>query len=188
MSKEIVQITDYDVNLPLLIDQYKNKPRFVDVLESDNVQATDIETALFEIRDNYWLDTAEGVQLDVLGDIQGIVRNGLADKPYRQLIETKVVINNGSGTPEILILAIQRIFGASSVQILNVGNGVLQINANVVFTIGSSTLIEAFCPAGVEVLLTSGSNIPFGFEGDIMAFGFNSIGEDIGGELQTIVI
>ena len=66
---DIQKITDYNYNLILMIQQYKDKPKFKGIVEGMNDQANDLETAIFEIRDNFWLDTAEGVQLDVIGII-----------------------------------------------------------------------------------------------------------------------
>jgi hypothetical protein len=44
-----------------------------------------------------WLDTAEGAQLDNLGDIVGEPRKGRADDLYRIWIRARIAVNRGNG-------------------------------------------------------------------------------------------
>lgn len=111
---EIIQIIDYDVNLELLQEQYKKSVKLIGIIEADNDQANDLETALFEIRDEYYLDTAVGVQLDVIGDIFGVDREGMNDNDYREVILlTSSLV--GSGEPEFIIQIVKTLFGATFV-------------------------------------------------------------------------
>lgn len=116
MGKEIQKINDYNVNLQLLAEQYKNKEKFKKILEALNTQANNLETALFEIRDNFTIDNAVGIQLDIIGDILGINRNGRDDNSYRILIKLKADINFSAGTPEALIRSALVLFNATEVE------------------------------------------------------------------------
>lgn len=64
------------------------------------VQALD--TAATELLTLTTLNGAEGVQLDGLGQIIGIERQGLDDEPYRSLLRSQIRINRSGGSIEQL--------------------------------------------------------------------------------------
>lgn len=109
---EIQQITDYSFNLELLLEQYKNKENLKGMIDSSNDQADDIEQALFEIRDLYFIDDAEGVQLDSIGAIWNVVRNGDTDVVYRENIKIQAALRS-SGNPEEIMAILIVLFGAT---------------------------------------------------------------------------
>ena len=102
MSGEIVQKTTYSDILDLLLEQYKDSTNLKALLEIEAVNDLAVEDALFEVRDCYWLSTAVGVQLDVIGSIVRVPRQGLSDTDYRAAITANTVINY-SGSPEEVI-------------------------------------------------------------------------------------
>jgi hypothetical protein len=110
----IEQITDYSVNLVLLQEQYKKSNKLIGIIEADNDQADDLEKALFEIRDEFYLSTAVGVQLDVVGNIFNVNREGMNDNDYREAIESRSTLV-GSGEPEFVIKTLLSIYGATYV-------------------------------------------------------------------------
>jgi len=59
-----------------------------------------LDTAATDLLTDTTLDGAEGVQLDGLGQIIGIERNGLDDEPYRSLLRAYIRINTSGGTIE----------------------------------------------------------------------------------------
>jgi len=178
MGQEIVKITDYDQILDLLIQQYKDKPKFVAILEAMNDQADDLESALFEIRDNYWLSTAEGDQLDVIGEIQGESRQGRNDTDYRTAIESRIILNNGSGEFETIITAFTDLFGATAVQLQNQGNAILYAWTDITITEYQFNTIVAFLAAGVELYVITGSTNPFVFYDDPDGTGFGKLSDN----------
>jgi len=166
-EKEIQKITDYNYNLNLMIQQYKDKPKFKAILEANNVQANDLETALFEIRDNFWIETAEGVQLDTIGIIVNEKRLGRNDTDYRDAIKSRIIINNGSGEPEIIIFAFTNFYNAGVVHILNIGSGNLQIRVDILITQEIFNFFLDIIGAGIGLIITTGNDHPFGFSSDI---------------------
>jgi hypothetical protein len=117
----ITRITDYDsVTLDLLITQYRDSDNLKGVIRALNEQAEDIEQALFEIRDEFWLFPvagspivqAVGKQLDVLGAVFGEPRNGRSDALYREAIRIASSLQY-SGEPEAIISILKTVFGAS---------------------------------------------------------------------------
>jgi hypothetical protein len=113
---EIIQNTNYSDNLNLILEQYKNSTRLQALIDSANISANDIEKALFEIRDEFYIDTAIGVQLDVIGDIFNESRRGLSDTEYRALIKLKGILIGGSGEPEFIISVLKSLYGATYVE------------------------------------------------------------------------
>lgn len=174
---EITKITNYDDNLELLIQQYKDKINFVGILQALNSQANDLEEALFEIRDNFWIDSAEGNQLDIIGEIQGELRQGRNDIDYRAAIRARIVVNNGSGEFETIITALTQLLGATIVQLQNLGDAFLFIWTDLTIDLTVFNTILRFIPAGVGLLITSGSSNPFVFFGDPAGNGFTKIEE-----------
>lgn len=54
-----------------------------------------------ELLNNRWLNTAEGVQLDGIGQIVGLPRvPGQSDADYREALQFQIFINSSNGTPE----------------------------------------------------------------------------------------
>lgn len=193
MTKEISKINDYDVNLTLLIQQYKDKPKFKGILEAISDQADDLETAIFEIRDQYYIDTAEGVQLDVLGEIQDIAREGRTDTDYRTVIRAKIIVNNGSGEFETVITLLTEVFGASFARLQNMGNANLLIWTDLVITVEQFETLLNTIAAGVGLYVSFGSSNPFVFFDDPDGAGFggyisDTLAIDDGTGLTTLAI
>ena len=111
---ELIQKTDYSTNLDLMLEQYKNASNVRGMIDSSNDQADDLEAAIFEVRDLYYIDTAEGVQLDFIGDIWDVPRNGESDSDYRMRIKTTAALQS-SGNPEEIINILKALFGATFV-------------------------------------------------------------------------
>ena len=180
MSIEIEKIDDYNINLELLISQYKDKTNFVNIVKSDNSEANELEDALFEIRDNYWIDTAEGVQLDVIGRIAGESRLGRSDADYRMAIKIRIAINNGSGEPETVITFMKFYFNSTKIQLKSVGNANLEIWTDVLLdNNGYNELLKVIdAGIGLYVIFNDGDEY-FGFDGDDLALGFGKLKVEI---------
>lgn len=152
-STEIVQITNFNTNLSLLLEQYKQSENIKGVLSLMNTQALSLENALFEIRDNFWLSTAVGVQLDVLGLVLNYPRLGLSDTNYRIALIEKASLILASGEPDVIIAIIKLIYGATFVSF---APGYPMIPASFyIITDGTITLTELLrlTPSGVNAML-----------------------------------
>ncbi len=78
-------------------------------------QLQELENTYFDLIENRALDTAEGVQLDRLGENLGLEREpGQSDDDYRILLNTQIVANLSNGEAETLI-EITRVLTDSSV-------------------------------------------------------------------------
>jgi hypothetical protein len=111
---DIVKKTDQNEDLKLMLGQYRKSTNLNGLVATNNKQSQDLEDALFELRDEYYIDTAEGVQLDVIGNIFKVERKGSNDTEYRQRI-TVTAASIGSGEPEFIISALLALYGATYV-------------------------------------------------------------------------
>lgn len=96
-------------------------------VESDNVLTTYVKTvteALNSVQDGF-LDMLEyrgisgavGAQLDLVGKVVGLARNGRGDEAYRTLLYFKAFINNSEGTPDEILTAVKSVTHAESVRL-----------------------------------------------------------------------
>jgi hypothetical protein len=172
---EIQKIDDYKKYIDFLITQYQDRAKLRGFILSDLDDGNELENELFVLRDKFWLDTAEGVQLDVIGRIHDWRRMGATDSVYRSLIKIKIALNQGSGEPETIINTFILLFNAGTVQISQVGNATLQIFVDVPITSTQKQFIERIIPAGVGLFIVYNEGVPFGFENDPDALGFGKI-------------
>lgn len=79
------------------------KPKIEAFVRSIVEPLQDLETAFLQLLTERAINTAVGVQMDVIGRIVGQTRNGLDDDTYRFRLKTRVLINRSEGTREQLI-------------------------------------------------------------------------------------
>ena len=147
---EIQQITNYDTDtINKFLAQYKDSENLKTIIKASNRSAEDIEKALFEIRDEYWIDTSVGVQLDVIGAIWDVSRLGDNDTDYRTRIIQKFSLNN-SGEPELIIATLKLMFGATYVDYKPFYPAGYDITTDASITVEELNILS---PSGVQALL-----------------------------------
>lgn len=123
--------------------------RLWSIIAAAGLEADSIEQALFEIRDNFYMTTAEGVQLDTIGSIFGVPREGLGDDDYRGQLVIRAA-SFFSGTPEDIISACANLLGGTSTQFVPMFPAGFTLFTDASITKAS---LEILAPAGVEVFL-----------------------------------
>jgi len=98
----------------LVISRLQNKRKFMGMVEIGNRRADQMEKTIWDLM-NDSLDNCQGKQLDVAGEIAGISRGNWDDESFRTLIKLQIIINIGSGEPEVLIQAVKGIYRAKNV-------------------------------------------------------------------------
>jgi hypothetical protein len=110
----VSQITDHaDQAKARLTQQFRDRQRIRDLLDAFNAQTQDCEDEIFPLFQILDIDVMVGAQLDGIGEIVGQLRNGASDADYRIAIRGKIVINQGSGTPDEVILGYQFYTGST---------------------------------------------------------------------------
>ncbi len=104
MTDELEQIDNHVEDAEtLLLEQFKNSTKLKNLLGSFTAQIQTIEDMLIDLWQARWLDNAEGQQLDGLGSIVGVDRNGDTDTQYRIRIRARIYSNVSNGTPDDII-------------------------------------------------------------------------------------
>jgi hypothetical protein len=153
----MVKISDYsDLVNRLKISFFENS-NVVDLINSDSPQYNELEDVFFSLTEDRWLDTAQGKQLDILGEILDLERYGRDDESYRTLLNLKVEINTSSGTPEIVIKTVKLLYGATEISYIPAYPAGFEIQHN-----GASALFflnNLITTTGDNIVLLSGDNL-----------------------------
>jgi hypothetical protein len=151
------ELSNYYANL--LIFQYINKPKAYAMVAAQ-VLPVFMDQLPVAVQEAFNVNTAIGVQLDVIGKYVGVSRNGytlsgpvtLGDDDYRQLIKM-VIIKNNSGSS---LSTIQSLLAANFPgQILVSDNQTMGLNYVLIESLGTSDLLEILA-TGVTSLLRWG--------------------------------
>lgn len=86
-----------------LLYQFRDAQRINDFVSAFLDQIQEIENAVWQLYVLRSLSTAEGVQLDGLGDLVGEHRNDRTDAAYRLSIQVRILVNRSDGQMEQLI-------------------------------------------------------------------------------------
>ncbi len=115
--KALEKITDYKDFTDLLIQQYKDKEKFVLWQKTFADECNKIEDAIFEMMYYFNINNGFGIILDIIGKIIGLSRNGRNDESYKTLLKIKAEINFSSGTPEAIIKTVEKLYNATQIQL-----------------------------------------------------------------------
>lgn len=101
-----------EVALSQLLQQYKGKKRIEDVLSTIVEQIQDLEDGIYPLNAGRQLALAVGVQLDGLGEIIGLKRNGLDDDTYRVFLIGTIAKNYSDGTIPVIRTILALLYAA----------------------------------------------------------------------------
>lgn len=171
-----------------LIELFRDGPRNQAMLRVVIGQFQEIEQAAWDLLTAFDLDTAEGAQLDILGEILNEKRAGREDEDYRAALRVVILVYKSSGKlPEMLEIA-QKLVPSATIVMAEPATATLFFGFS---TLGTTTLRTVFNMlrrakgAGVRLLVTYGGSIgaadgdPEG--GTIGAVDGNPEGFEIGG-------
>ena len=169
----------YERAIALLASQFQikmpdgSRTNFQKMLYAIITQIQSIQTQenlLIEMRS---LDTAQGAQLDGLGQIIGLARvPGQSDASYRQALQFQVFVNQSSGTPEQVIQILKFLTQANTIFYDEFYPAAyLMTTDGLIFPDNPSDIvgvIQASSPAGVEFLGVTAiyDTVPFVFSND----------------------
>ena len=164
--------------LDLITSQYKDKPNFTAFLTAFLTPLDDTETCAKTIRTAFDIDQAEGVQLDILGQILGVSRtvnfqpttgsSTMTDEYYKLCLKARIALNTWDGTREKLEEALEQAF-PESVFLVNDNQ---DMSMDIVYVTGSADqyLLELLQngylipkPAGVQINYSTSADSVFGW-------------------------
>ncbi len=144
-----------------LIDRFK-RPAYRAIARAVSEEIQTAENMLWQVLLSRYIDNAEGVSLDYLGNRVGEPRQNQNDPNYRVRIRARILINRSRGSAEDL-LAIVRVLGASA-YVWNTGDASMHVevltlpsNPEVAAQIGG--LLGEATSAGVGLHVTTPSTL-----------------------------
>lgn len=105
-----------ELALSRLTSQFEGSPNLRAMLAAMIAQANVNEADGDDLRTKRWLDTAEGQQLDGLGNILVLARLGRNDDDYREALRFKVFVNISKATPPDINYALKYLTQADDCQ------------------------------------------------------------------------
>lgn len=106
--------------LDRLAGQFQDKPKVRGMLEAIVGPLDAVLADIDALKNERWIDTAIGVQLDGCGEIVGEKRMGRDDDAYRAAIRFRVFVNISNGTPSDMQQALTFLVGGDDRQYLEV--------------------------------------------------------------------
>lgn len=165
-----------------LIDQFKGRANVEALVRALVNQSQAVEGAAFDVVTETLLATAEGEQLDGLGQIVGVERGGRSDSDYRVRIGAKILQNNASGTiAELVQLAV--VLGATTVELTEIAPAEVLVVSDDAIVNGSEigTVLGQAKAAGVKLsFVWHESTNPFRFGVAGQGFDEGELAESIG--------
>lgn len=138
-----------------LLTQYKNKPGIVGVITALVNQIQALENGIFPLDQGRQLKFAVGAQLDQLGTLIGIERNGVDDATYVVLLMGTIAENNSDGTSIALLNIVQTVFEASTVFIKTPNSAGIGAPAQVAFGVGDPQISPSLYSLIQQIIVNS---------------------------------
>lgn len=105
MSRVTQNTTHITDALGRVIQQYSKAANLQNIITAFVEQIQNLEDSLFTVYGRLDIDNSKGAQLDGIGVIVDIARQGFDDDTYRILLKGKIATNISDGTPEKIISA-----------------------------------------------------------------------------------
>lgn len=182
-----------DTYLDKLAFQFSDSVNLQALIEAFLTEFEELNTAMIAVRDERYIDTAEGVQLDGIGEIVGISRPyNYDDDDYRFLIRVQVMINNTNSTAEDTLNIMTFVFGTNVVRYICTTNlfAIYEIGATLT-PIQEEILLKIPKTLGIEDLEFKSApdlETAFAFDEDPIGLGFGTISDpDIGGNFISLI-
>lgn len=155
-------ITDWCDRIPdRVLEQYEDKLELIDFICILIDEMQELEFVFSDLATLRSLDTSTGAQLDGVGDLLNLPRNGLDDDDYRSALKTQIAIYQSNGEPETLISILSQLTNASSVQLIEISPArVILFSDGFTIPANLQEQMEAVAPAGVALDITISSGVP----------------------------
>lgn len=191
--------------LARLLEQYKARPLLQGLVTALLQEGQTIEDAIQGLQAGVSLDAAQGVMLDNLGQIVGVMRNGASDATYRALLRGAIGQNNSDGSADALLRIVQAVYQTQSVfkkDPNSFGQNGASVRAAIAFGVGSpqtdasnyalvNRIITASIAAGVGLFYLSKFNAAAAFAmagPQAWVAGFSSLADPTsGGQFANLI-
>ena len=146
--------------LARLLQQYQGYPRITALITAFVTQIQNLENGLYAIDAGRQIynGNAVGLQLDNLGTLIGLARNGLPDNQYLVLLRGTIAEDNSDTTQATLVNIIQTVFEATNVFVMtpNSPGGPLGMPpATISFSVGGAQIPSTLYNIVETIILNS---------------------------------
>jgi len=154
--------------LALLFGQFKGKDNWKTFIEIITEPLQELEYVFKDLLLEVSLSTAQGTQLDQLGEIIGLLRGSYNDKDYLEWLKFQIALNRSAGEAEFLISALILFTNASYVQLIEEFPAALSLftNGNIIPN-DLRERMDDLAAGGVQVIYVAQADIiPFTSESE----------------------
>lgn len=194
MSELTQNTTISDDAVARLLYQFQDKTYIEGLVQSFTDQLQDIENIVFNVRDDRWIDTAEGEQLNLLGQIVGAERGGRSDDDYRNLIIAQIGRNTSKGRATDIFTIFNLLTSSDRCYLVQLFPAAIGIYADHDITALNTDDIKEF----LELALAAGVSLDevgyyledeaFGYDGDPANLGYGTTSDPaLGGKYASLV-
>lgn len=152
MTVDVTPIDVVETGVNRMVWELQEKENHVKFLSLYLKQLQQVEDTLFQILSAGDIELAEGSQLDLIGLIIGVSRNGRADEEYRQSIKFQIIINTSDSTYESIYDAFLSLTSSDYIRIIETGTafGVVFFSGKQGFNSYSNYLIDQIKATGTN--------------------------------------
>lgn len=152
-SEDIAVKPDYlQKNRRLIVEQYERSDNLLSLLDVFSKSIEEIEDVAQDLITKTSLTGSTGVQLDGIGEIVGVPRNGRNDTQYREVIRAKILLNRSGGEVEAIIETLKIIADITFVEVEEIYPARVVITSDPTFIIdGIEDILDNVAGAGIKV-------------------------------------
>jgi hypothetical protein len=121
MTKELVAVDHESEGSDKILSQYKNSPIFDVTLDTFTAKINELEDQFTKFKTELTLDTALGVNLDLIGDILNSPIRPIDDEDYRKVLNALVVAYNSDGRASDILSLMNGIMSFDDINIIDYG-------------------------------------------------------------------
>lgn len=138
----------------LLLPQFSRAENLKNILGALVEPFQGIRDGAYQISEGYDIETAEGVQLDVLGENLNVERQERSDEEYRDAIKARILINNSKGTSSDFIRMLKLVLGDIEFTVIENPSAPAQVQV-IIYSpqnVINEELVNDITPCGVKGL------------------------------------
>ena len=138
--------------------------------------ATEIEELYVALSEAFLIENAEGVQLDIIGELLGVDRNGADDETYRGKMAVAIAGLASNGSRDSIVRMVELVTGATPSVFKGLYHDIyLYIKESCYEPSEIGPDIGQYFPLNTQGMIVVTPFSPFGYEGDDEAFGYGSV-------------
>lgn len=170
--------------------QYKDSPILQELLTIYLEEFQEIEDCLIDIVNQKDIEQAVGFQMDIIGEVVGLLREGRDDTEYRLAIKVQKIINASQGQYETVLQLWRTLLNSPTATLTESFPAGIALYSDVgISDFGIIPYLAKALPVTVTASLTTSydASPAFGFDSDVTTLGFDTTGGKMVGIYSTVI-